>query len=31
VLTAAYGFAGKDITTLTDYAATTKAMRDGIA
>lgn len=30
VLTTLYGFAGKDITTLTDYAATTKAMRDAI-
>jgi hypothetical protein len=30
VLTAYYGFAGKDIRTLTDYAATTKAMRDAI-
>jgi hypothetical protein len=31
VLTAFYGFAEKDIRTLTDYAATTKAMRDAIA
>ena len=31
VLTTYYGFAGKDIKTLTDYAATTKAMRDAIA
>ncbi len=31
VLTRYYGFAGKDIVTLTDYAATTKAMRDAIA
>jgi len=31
VLTAYYGFAAKDIATLTDYAATTKAMRDAIA
>ena len=31
VLTAYYGFAGKNIKTLTDYAATTKAMRDAIA
>ncbi len=30
VLTTHYGFASKDITTLTDYAATTKAMRDAI-
>lgn len=30
VLTAHYGFTGKDITTLTDYAATTKAMRYAI-
>jgi hypothetical protein len=29
-LTTYYGFASKDITTLTDYAATTKAMRDAI-
>ena len=31
VLTTYCGFAGKDIKTLTDYAATTKAMRDAIA
>jgi len=31
VLTAYYGFAGKDIKTLTDYAATTKAMRNAVA
>lgn len=31
VLTAYYGFSGRDITTLTDYAATTKAMRAAIA
>jgi metacaspase-1 len=31
VLTAFYGFAAKNIRTLTDYAATTKAMRDAIA
>jgi hypothetical protein len=31
VLTDYCGFAAKDITTLTDYAATTKAMRDAIA
>jgi uncharacterized caspase-like protein len=30
VLTTHYGFASKDITSLTDYAATTKAMRDAI-
>ena len=31
VLTTYCGFAGKDIKTLTDYAATTKAMRDAVA
>ena len=31
VLTAYYGFVSKNIKTLTDYAATTKAMRDAIA
>lgn len=31
VLTAYHGFASKDIRTLTDYAATTKAMRNAIA
>ena len=31
VLTASYGFAGTNIKILTDYAATTKAMRDAIA
>jgi hypothetical protein len=31
VLTTYCGFAGKDIKTLTDYAATTRAMRDAIA
>jgi uncharacterized caspase-like protein len=31
VLTRYFGFAGKDITTLTDFAATTKAMRGAIA
>ncbi len=31
VLTKYFGFTGKDISILTDYAATTKAMRDAIA